>query len=124
MIAIKGMSMPKSCRGCGLLGKEEMYCSIYPRKEIDIITVATARPDWCPLVELEGRKTGKWEYQQLGFRKYGLVCTSCGYAIRLGYDFTSMEEFKDMVESKLQNPHITMDKYCCKCGAEMKGEQQ
>ena len=67
------------------------------------------------------RKVGKWEYKQLGFREYGLVCTSCGYAIHIGFDFNSVEEFKDMVERKLQDPHITMDKYCCKCGAEMRG---
>jgi len=75
-----------------------------------------------PLDE-EVRKVGKWEYKQLGFRAYGVVCTNCGYVIHQGYDFTSMEEFKDMVERKLQDPHITMDKFCCKCGAEMRGAE-
>lgn len=69
------------------------------------------------LKEREERKAGKWEYKQLDFREYGVVCSSCGYAMYIGYDFTSMEEFKDMVKRKLQDPHITMDKYCCKCGS-------
>jgi hypothetical protein len=52
MVAIKDMQMPSCCMNCGLLGKDEMYCSIYPRKDLDIITVATTRPNWCPLVEI------------------------------------------------------------------------
>lgn len=51
MVAIKDMEMPSCCMNCELLGKEEMYCAIRPRKDLDVITVATTRPDWCPLVE-------------------------------------------------------------------------
>jgi hypothetical protein len=97
------------CRGTNIISKEEKLFNIWIFDEC--------------LKRLEERKVGKWEYKQLGFRKYGVVCTSCGYAMHIGYDFTSMEEFKDMVERKLQNPHITMDKYCRKCGAEMKGTE-
>lgn len=53
MIAIKGVQMPSCCMNCRLLGKEEMYCCVYPRRDLDVITVATNRPNWCPLVEIE-----------------------------------------------------------------------
>ena len=59
MVAIKDMALPTCCINCGLLGKEKIYCSIYPRKDLDIITVATNRPNWCPLLEIEERKVGK-----------------------------------------------------------------
>ena len=41
--------MPKKCMDCQLLGRDEMYCTLYPRKELDVITVATSKPDWCPI---------------------------------------------------------------------------
>ena len=118
MVAIKNREMPKGCLDCDFYEGENTYCDgdvLIPYGFFDDGRENKRHPD-CPLVEIEERK-GKWEYKQLGFRKYGLVCTSCGYAIQLGYDFTSMEEFKDMVKRKLQDPHITMDKYCCKCGS-------
>lgn len=50
MVGIKDMEMPGRCMNCRLLGKKEMYCPVYPRRDLDIITVATGRPDWCPLI--------------------------------------------------------------------------
>ena len=41
--------MPKKCMDCQLLGRDEMYCTLYPRKDLDVITVATSKPDWCPI---------------------------------------------------------------------------
>ena len=43
------MDMPKKCMDCQLLGHDEMYCTLYPRKDLDIITVTTSKPDWCPI---------------------------------------------------------------------------
>ena len=34
---------------CQLLGHDEMYCTLYPRKDLDVIAVATSKPDWCPI---------------------------------------------------------------------------
>jgi hypothetical protein len=83
MIAIEGMSMPSCCMNCGLLGKEAMYCSIYPRKDLDVITVATTRPDWCPLVEIEERKVGKWINLSKAFdsSENPCRCSVCGHIL-------------------------------------------
>lgn len=118
MVAVKGFEMPECCSDCTLNScfNWTHYCNV-TLQEVDF--EAETRPADCPLVEIEECKTGKWEYKQLGFRAYGIICTICGYVIRQGYDFTSMEEFKDMVERELQYPHATMDKYCRKCGSKM-----
>lgn len=130
MVAIKGMKKQTDCKKCPLMGTDgnpkdlfsPMMCiAIWATTHEKKHCVGGKVRDDCPLVEIEERKEGKWEYKQLGFRAYGIVCTNCGYVIHQGYDFTSMKEFKDMVERKLQDPHITMDKFCCKCGAEMRG---
>ena len=34
---------------CQLLGRDKMYCTLYPRRDLDVITVATSKPDWCPI---------------------------------------------------------------------------
>ena len=41
--------MPKKCMDCQLLGHDKMYCTLYPRKDLDVITVAISKPDWCPI---------------------------------------------------------------------------
>ena len=89
MVGIKDMEMPICCMNCRLLGKEEMYCPIYPRRDLDLITVATSKPDWCPLVETEERKTGKWilndnqGVQAVGYLTYH--CSECNREISSKY---------------------------------------
>lgn len=46
---ILNTDMPKKCMDCQLLGHDEMYCTLYPRKDLDVITVATSKPNWCPI---------------------------------------------------------------------------
>lgn len=58
MVVIKDMEMPSNCMNCQLLGKEKIYCSIYPRKDLDIFAIAISKPNWCPLVEEEKCKNG------------------------------------------------------------------
>ena len=48
-MVILDTDMPKKCMDCQLLGRDEMYCTLYPRKDLDVITVATSKPDWCPI---------------------------------------------------------------------------
>ena len=98
MIAIKGMEMPSRCMNCGLLGKEEMYCSVYPRKDLDIITVATNRPDWCPLVEIVTCKDCKHWKDSDGVYRRGIGAESkCPINIKKVFDgnfFCADGEFK------------------------------
>ena len=44
MLAIN-MEMPSKCLNCTLLGKNEMCCSVYPRRDIGMVTVATSKPN-------------------------------------------------------------------------------
>ena len=43
------MDMPTKCMNCQLLGRDTMYCQVYPRKDLNLITVANGKPDWCPV---------------------------------------------------------------------------
>lgn len=107
MVAIKDIEMPSCCMNCGLLGKEEMYCSIYPRRDIDVITIATMKPDWCPLVEIEEHKVGKWLGRVAINHSFYGRCSECG------------KEFQ------LNTWYAQNMKFCPNCGAEMqKGEDK
>jgi hypothetical protein len=94
---------------CGLLGKEEMYCSIYPRRDLDIITVATTKPDWCPLVEIEERKVGKWLIKDNGTGGKYVECPFCGA-------LAPSTEFADRTVWKYS-------KFCYDCGNELRGSE-
>ena len=105
------MEIPSCCMNCRLLGREEMYCSIYPRRDLDVITVATNRPDWCPLVEIEERKVGKWicvRHIENKITYDSWKCSECQH------DFNSEEE--SMVD-------FDEYKFCPNCGAEMVGAE-
>lgn len=93
MVAIKDMEMPTDCYSCFLLASD---CPVSMFKH-------DRRADNCPLVEIEERKHGKWEYDKL-FGECAYVCSFC-HTI-----WTS---------SEIQNMH-----YCPTCGAEMKGEEE
>ena len=43
------MDMPTKCMNCQLLGRDAMYCQVYPRKDLNLIKVANGKPDWCPI---------------------------------------------------------------------------
>lgn len=43
------MDMPTKCMNCQLLGRDTMYCQVYPRKDLNLIKVANGKPDWCPI---------------------------------------------------------------------------
>lgn len=104
MVAIKDMEMPSCCMNCELLGKEEMYCSKHPRKDLDIVTVATNRPSWCTLIEIEERKVGKWIAERDDYGNItGWHCSNC-------YDKTGFYTT------------CAWD-YCPNCGAEMRGAE-
>lgn len=62
----------------------------------DFFSETNEKPDFCPLVEVEERKVGKWKYDRGSY-----ICPFCEHEI------TGKEDDLN---------------YCCKCGAEMKGE--
>ena len=41
--------MPTKCMNCQLLGRDAMYCQVYPRKDLNLIKVANGKPEWCPI---------------------------------------------------------------------------
>lgn len=43
------MDMPNSCMNCQLLGRDSMYCQIYPRKDLNLLKVVNDKPEWCPI---------------------------------------------------------------------------
>ena len=43
------MDMPIKCMNCQLLGRDAMYCQVYPRKDLNLIKVANGKPNWCPI---------------------------------------------------------------------------
>jgi hypothetical protein len=88
MVGIKDMEMPSCCMNCRLLGKEEMYCSIYPRRDIDIITVATNRPNWCPLVEI-GTCENCEHYKRIELNSCDEVIATCKKSTDINYHYVS-----------------------------------
>ena len=46
---VLNMDMPNKCMNCQLLGRDAMYCQVYPRRDLNVISVANGRPDWCPI---------------------------------------------------------------------------
>lgn len=77
---ILSTDMPKKCMDCQLLGHDEMYCTLYPRKDLDVITVATSKPDWCPIkcdiddikAEIRAKAKEREFYMDSGFPYEGL----------------------------------------------------
>lgn len=54
-IAINGMEMPISCPHCPCSDDESRFCRA-ANKYIPML----GKPEFCPLVTIEERKTGKW----------------------------------------------------------------
>ena len=74
MIAIKGMEMPGDCFHCCF--EVNNHCHV----DVDIRRVEPiGKPDWCPLVELEPVKHGRWIPSKNG---HGCECSECGTAYR------------------------------------------
>ena len=46
---ILDIDMPTKCMNCPLLGRDNMYCQVYPRKDLNIIEVVNDKPEWCPI---------------------------------------------------------------------------
>lgn len=46
---ILDIDMPTKCMNCPLLGRDNMYCQVYPRKDLNIIEVINDKPEWCPI---------------------------------------------------------------------------
>ena len=61
---ILDMDMPTKCMNCQLLGRDMMYCQVYPRKDLNLIKVANGKPDFCPIkCDIEDIKTEIAEYK-------------------------------------------------------------
>ena len=54
-VIITDMEFPKRCLDCQLMGREKMYCQLYPRKDLNVIRVVSEKPEWCPLKEIDER---------------------------------------------------------------------
>jgi len=100
MVAIKETSMPKYCNDCDFVIDSMGYCERANEQipNYDFFSETNERPNFCPLVEIEERKHGKWEHDKL-FGECAYVCSFC-HTI-----WTS---------SEIENMH-----YCPTCGAEM-----
>lgn len=119
MIAIKDMKeTPKDCKKCPLMGtdgtptdyfKPMMCVAIWATKhEIKRCIGGKIRDD-CPLVEIEERKVGKWEF--IGDNCFR--CTECGAVYTTG-QFNTVSNYR---EKRL------FPKGCPNCGAEMRGAE-
>jgi len=94
-IMIKGIDMPINCARCPCCDDETRFC----RAANEYIPML-GKPNFCPLMEAEERKTGYWE--DMSWRNYiGHRCSVCG------------ESCATYVLSKPR------DRYCKWCGARM-----
>ena len=119
MVAIKDFGMPSCCENCNMCDNRDLdtfYCCI----TLNDVNIDKKAHD-CPLVEIEERKVGKWIYKKLGVRTFGIVCSSCNRVYHEGQNIGSLEEFKKDIERIMRERNITLDEYCCHCGAEMVG---
>lgn len=130
MVAIKGMEMPNDCKKCPLMGTDGNPKDLFSPMMCVAIWATTHEIkhcvegkilDDCPLVEIEERKVGKWIYKKLGVRTFGIVCSNCNKVYYEGQNVGSLEEFKKDIERIMRERNVTLDEYCCHCGAEMVG---
>ena len=82
---ILDIDMPKSCMNCQLLGRDSMYCQVYPRKDLNLIKVANGKPEWCPIkCDIEDIKQGivdtVCEESNEGEPKW---CAGLGYSLKI-----------------------------------------
>jgi len=128
MVAIKDFGMPSCCENCninkfdylGSQGTAHWNCAI---TENECEDYENKRNSDCPLIEIEERKVGKWIYKKLGVRTFGIVCSSCNRVYHEGQNIGSLEEFKSDIERIMRERNVTLDEYCCHCGADMRGAE-
>ena len=105
MVAIKDMEMPNYCLwDCPLAREDGGECQL-----ADVRTSGKERPNDCPLVEIEERRTGQW-------------LSAEEYALRIGAEVTediknSLYKFCPFCEQTV----FMKRNYCPNCGAEMVG---
>ena len=95
MIALK-MDLPKSCLNCPCLetimvdGVAGRFCraSSNPIVTIPVSEIEDnqkwmefAKPEWCPLIEMEDREYGEWEEIQTAY-DVELRCKACGAKLK------------------------------------------
>lgn len=112
MVAIEDMEMPNDCKKCPLMGTDgdpkdafsPMMCiAIWATTHKIKHCVSGKTRDDCPLVEIEGRKVGKW----VGDKAYP-VCPKCGCNI--------IEEYISCADyAEIYKPM----KFCPNCGEGM-----
>lgn len=98
-IIISGIDMPTNCTRCPCSDDGARFC----RAANEYIPML-GKPNFCPLVEAEERKTGKWINNIHDIP----ICDQCGY-------MTPYDRAIDDYE---------YGNYCPNCGAKMEGEQQ
>lgn len=97
MVVIKDMEMPKSCYECDLHNYHN--CDL-TNDGIEKYLDDVKHPN-CPLVEIEEREVGKWEYDAYK-DKSGGHCNQCGHFLRYG----------------------EKTNFCPDCGADMRGSEE
>ena len=70
--------MPTKCMNCQLLGRDMIYCQVYPRKDLNVMGVASGRPEWCPIkCDIEDIKA------EIEASRYGLVNDGLDLALKI-----------------------------------------
>ena len=97
MVAIKDMKMPKYCNDCDFVIDSFGYCNRAEKHipNYEFYSDTNERPDFCPLVEIEERKIGKW----IRVDHTKVKCSNC-----------------DITHLIAQYPHGVID-YCPNCGS-------
>lgn len=97
MVAIKEMSMPKYCNDCDFVIDSMGYCERAKEQipNYDFYSETNEKPDFCPLIEIEERKVGKW----IRVDHTKVKCSNC-----------------DITHLIAQYPHGVID-YCPNCGS-------
>lgn len=117
-VIISNMKFPKRCLDCQLMGREKMYCQLYPRKDLNVIRVVSEKPEWCPLKELSDKPSGEWIWNvditpssPVGAEEIDYVGWVCSHCHSCPDDYS---EWDDIDEPPTY-------KYCPNCGSPMDG---
>ena len=124
------IDMPTKCINCPLLGRDSMYCQVYPRKDLNLIEVTNSKPEWCPIIpEKEEKRIDPW----IGTKPHAEDGFVANYCLPKGVwkkHFYSEEEY-DVYQCSNCNRLIeihkndSIDNYnLCKCGAKMTVEKE
>ena len=105
-VMIKGVEMPENCFGCPCVDLEWRVCNVNQTYE-DIAHNTKERPDWCPLIEAEPIKHGRWIFSPDNAEG---LCSRCNYKI---------------YGKPYQNTYMIVPyNYCPNCGARMDGGEK